>query len=362
MTAFSRVRWDPTCLGYGETRRKRPGEIISKGRPGYARVDYALHTASWTVAATMKKLAYSWERIEGARGLSEGLTHLPRYEPHDTAQFTRQVKKAAKLYGASTAGICKLDRRWLYSENDSDEPVDLPSGVDTAIVIGLEMDWNGVMTSPSITSSAATGNGYSRMAFTAVCLAEFLRDLGWQALPCGNDTALSIPLAIDAGLGELGRNGLLITPKFGPRLRLCKVLTDAPLVPDRPIDFGVRKFCEVCLKCAQTCPSGAISRGEQTFEGPCPSNNSGVLKWYTHAEKCLHFWNRNGGSCLNCIRSCPFNKPLGWIHDAARKAIRGNIGRADAALVKIDDLMQYGFQRDAAGYFWEMDHFIHETD
>ena len=70
-------------------------------------------------------------------------------------------------------------------------------------------------------------------------LAEFIRILGYKAIPMGNDTSLSIPLAIDAGLGELGRHGLLITPEYGPCVRLCKVFTDLPLEPDKPIQFGV---------------------------------------------------------------------------------------------------------------------------
>lgn len=43
-----------------------------------------------------------------------------------------------------------------------------------------------------------------------------------------NDISLSIPLAIEAGLGELGRNGLLITKDFGPCVRLCKIFTTCP--------------------------------------------------------------------------------------------------------------------------------------
>ena len=53
---------------------------------------------------------------------------------------------------------------------------------------------------------------------------------------------ITIPMAVDAGLGELGRNGLLLTEKYGPRVRLCKVFTDLPLEPDEPIDLGPSIF------------------------------------------------------------------------------------------------------------------------
>ena len=202
-------------------------------------------------------------------------------------------------------------------------------------------------TSPSVISAAATGNGYSRMAFTAGCVTRYLTELGWRALPSGNDTGLSIPLAIDAGLGELGRNGLLIAPLYGPRVRLCKVFTDAPLVPDEPISFGVKAFCEVCMKCAEGCPSRSIAQGEMTLSGPTPSNNPGLSKWYTNPDTCLAFWRANGTSCANCIRSCPFNKPAGRIHDFARLLVRARSDPINRALVRMDDFCGYGSREDA---------------
>jgi len=290
MTAFSRVQWDETCIGYG-----KKGGGKTEGKPGYSRVDFAIQSASRVIQS---KVGYSKE--------SESTKDIPLYEPQDISEFTEQVKSAAKLYGAASSGICQLNPLWLYA-NDQGEVIGLPEGVNKAVVIAVEMEREWVALSPTAGGSAASGNGYSKMAFTAACVAEFIRNLGWQALACGNDTALSIPLAIDAGLGECGRNGSLITHKFGPRIRLCKVLTDAPLQVDEPIEFGAVKYCENCLRCAEDCPVQAIPYGERTIEGVCKSNNSGVLKWYTHAEKCLDFWRVNGTSCMNCIKVCPFS-------------------------------------------------------
>lgn len=294
MTVFSRVQWDKTCIGYGNKGMSQE-QIIAKGKPGYSRVDFALQAASRTIQS---KVGYSKEP-KSAKGTN-------RYEPPDVSEFTEQVKSSAKLYGAALVGICQLNSLWLYA-NDQGELVSFPKGVDKAIVIAVEMAREWVALSPTAAGAAASGNGYSKMAFTAACMAEFLQNLGWQAVACGNDTALSIPLAIDAGLGECGRNGSLITQEFGPRVRLCKVFTDAPLQPDEPTEFGVIEFCENCLKCASECPAQAIPYGERAVEGVCPSNNPGVLKWYTHAEKCLNFWRVNGVSCMNCIKSCPFS-------------------------------------------------------
>ena len=365
MTAFRRRQWDPTFPRPDEEPQleefAEPEEISGAPgeRPGYQRPDYALHAASWTLASSFGRYAYSSERPEGARGAR--FDDMPPYQTDDEETLTLYVKKAAKLFGASLVGITELNSLWLYDNEDADDAVatgdqalarrrrELPQNINTAVVMAIEMDYALLSTSPSADASAATGNGYSRMAFTACCLAEFLRNLGFKAASCGNDTALSIPLAIDAGLGELGRNGLLITERFGPRIRLCKVLTDAPLVPDEPTQFGVRRFCKVCKKCAQTCPPGAITEGEMISEGVCKSNNPGILKWYVDVEKCLNFWRHNRTSCANCIRSCPFNKPQHLMHDATRFFIGANSGLIDRALVKIDDALGYGEQRDTKG-------------
>ena len=76
-------------------------------------------------------------------------------------------------------------------------------------------------------------------------IAQYIRNLGYQAIPSMNDTALAIPYALEAGLGEYGRHGLLITPEFGPRLRLGKIFTNLPLERDRPTSFGVEKRTRV---------------------------------------------------------------------------------------------------------------------
>jgi len=219
------------------------------------------------------------------------------------------------------------------------------------IVIAVEMDYEVIKLSPALIAEATPADAYSRMAYVAGRVAHFIRGLGYKAIPSGNDSALNIPLAIDAGLGELGRHGILITEKFGPRVRLCKVFTDLPLIPDKPIEFGVTEFCNSCKRCAEDCPGRAISSGEPTNEGPTVSNNSGAYKWYIDPEKCFQFWGQNdGGGCNNCIRVCPFNKSTGWLHDVSRFIVR-NASWLDPLLVRIDELFGYG-KKVKAEQFW----------
>jgi reductive dehalogenase len=189
------------------------------------------------------------------------------------------------------------------------------------------------------------------MAFTAGLLAEYIRGLGYKAIPCGNDTACSIPIAIDAGLGEIARNGLLITPEFGPRVRLAKVLTDLPLIPDRPIEFGVKAFCLECEKCAKKCPSKSIMFGEPSDKTHNISNREGVMTWHINAETCLNFWADNETDCSNCIRTCPFNKPPGMLHDWVRWGIH-HTPWLNRLFLRGDDLLGYG-KRERPDRFWE---------
>ncbi len=188
------------------------------------------------------------------------------------------------------------------------------------------------------------------MSFLSPSLAKFIASLGYKAIACGNDTTLSVPLAVDAGLGQLGRFGALITPEFGPRVRLCKVITDLPLVPTDPIDFGVTEFCDICQKCAEYCPAQAILYGKRTHKSRIASTNPGLLKWPLDGEKCLRFWYMNGAKtekgmyhidCYQCINVCPFNKIPGIGHDLVRWFVRKKIGAIDRLLLLGDDIFYH---------------------
>jgi reductive dehalogenase len=294
--------------------------------------------------------AWEWDKIFEYPLVPMG----SKINPDNPAGTTRDIKKAAAFFGAGQVGVCKLDRRWLYSAAFPLRDVksmsnEVPDRYQYAIAIAIEMDYQAIGCSPTSPSSAATGLGYSKMAFTAGLLAHYIRGLGYQAVACGNDTACSIPIAIDAGLGELARNGLLITPTHGPRVRLAKVLTDLPLVPDRPIEFGVWDFCMQCEKCAVKCPSQSIRYGKPTDQPNNISNREGLYRWPINAETCLAFWAANGTDCSNCIRSCPFNKPPGWLHDTVRWGIR-NYPRLNPFFLWMDDVCGYGRQKTPGSF------------
>jgi ferredoxin len=68
------------------------------------------------------------------------------------------------------------------------------------------------------------------------------------------------------------------------------------------------------------------------------------------AEKCFKFWAANTCDCGNCVRSCPFNKPEGWLHDGSRWFIQ-RMPELDRLFVKVDDWLGYGEQGDLGAYW-----------
>ncbi len=268
------------------------------------------------------------------KGLPPDLTSAP-VPMANTAEVTDKVKVMAAYAGADKAGMTIVDRRWVFATScrNAEGPgppqtkaivfqkVDQPMETDNELVLPDSVRYAVVMLfvqpralnqigPATLATIASTNQGYSQMGLAAVALAQAIRSLGYVAIPCMNDTTLSVPLAVDAGLGELGRLGYLITPEFGPHVRIAKVLTNLPLVPDPPITFGVTEYCSNCGICAEECPSGAISPDkERSFVPPpstIPCGNPGAHKWYINGKKCLRWWIESGASCSRCMDVCPY--------------------------------------------------------
>lgn len=320
-TAFSRSVWDKDYqerIAAAQSRAKPDNWDTFEGR--------ALTAGAIYVDATAGSFHPNYYGYNGMVRDYGGLFSWD--DPVNQTQFaissrdwmTDRIKKVARFYGADLVGICQIDQRWVYSHfferaTNKHEKLEIP--YKYAIVLGLEMDWTLINQSPGQGASAATALAYSKMAEVSASLAKYIRALGYPAAPSGNDTIQNIPLAIDAGFGEFGRNGLLITPEYGPRLRICKVLTDLPLNVDQPIEFGLHEYCENCHICSRTCPVNAIRNEEPTTEVTSFSNREGILRWPVNVTKCLEYWRENGCDCSNCIAVCPWamHSTRVWLQD-----------------------------------------------
>lgn len=234
------------------------------------------------------------------------------------AENTRRIKKVIGYLGSEACGICLLNQPYVYSHvGRGPEPYGKQIELEHkyAIVFAVEMDTAMIASAPRAPVIVETGKKYVEAARISITAALLIRRLGYPArahIAGSNYQAILPPLGWKAGLGELGRLGILITRKFGPRARLGLVTTDLPLTPDRPKALGIQDFCQKCKKCARNCPAQAIPYGDKTEE-------NGVLKWVLNREECYHFWRKAGTDCAVCIYVCPYSKPVNIFHDSIRK-------------------------------------------
>jgi epoxyqueuosine reductase QueG len=141
-------------------------------------------------------------------------------------------------------------------------------------------------------------------------------------------------VARDAGLGEIGRIGILMAPELGPRVRLGVLTTNLPLIPDSRFDGNsMLDFRTFCKKCAENCPSQSIPIDART-------EIEGAFRWRIQADTCFRFWNAIGTDCGVCMAVCPYSHPDHWSHHAIHWAAHRS-GVARRLALKMDDLF-YG--------------------
>jgi reductive dehalogenase len=339
--------------------------------PGYTQLERALAVAGFSSARQQLGGGSMEAPNNGVSSWKQEMLAKNKYQFDSPEEAALAVKSAARLYGALRCGITKRDKRWDYEpiydasiERELRWEKDFPFEPKTVIVILVEMDYHTMAAAPSWMQDATVGDAYAYAIKTAGQLTIFLRQLGYQAVASMNDLGINAPYAIAAGLGEGGRNGQIITPKQGPRVRISKVYTDfEPVETDKPRTFGVASFCLNCKRCADSCPSKAITFGDQSWEPTYSTDpnyiwhaSRGVLKFHNDAKKCAKFWIDNDGSCGNCIASCPYNKPDFWHHrlvDAQNVLAPGPV---HAFMREMDIFFGYGKVDDPERVrkFWKM--------
>lgn len=309
----------PENLEPDEEFRKRPG-LLSKGSLYYDPVMFASSEASFYAVEQFKN------SVTG-KPLGESL-NLNRKE------ITQYIKHWAKKIGAIDIGITALKDYHIYSHTgrgpDYGKEINLTHKF--AIAFTVEMNFDFTASGPQAPIVMESGQQYMNAGAIAVQLAAFIRNIGHEARAHidANYQVICPLVAKDAGLGELGRMGLLMTPKHGPRVRIGVVTTDLPLITDRIYeDPSLIEFCKKCKKCADTCPSRAIPFDDrQIIEG--------VKRWQISQEKCFQFWCTAGTDCGRCMAVCPYSHPNNLMHRIIRFGIKNNFIFSRLALVMDD--------------------------
>ncbi|MCH7608691.1 MAG: 4Fe-4S dicluster domain-containing protein [Chloroflexi bacterium] len=258
-----------------------------------------------------------------------GAVNPDRAPVSDPAVLTAHIKRVARYLGASDVGIMRVQPQFLYSggrypdDGTAAGASAPPATAETttarypyAIALIYAWDYEMGRAHRHRIGDIAYHFGAEHLRTTYSNLASYIREMGYSV---ATRVATSMPVALAAGLGEMGRHGMLITERFGARVHLGDpILTDMPLVTDEPIDIGVTDFCQVCKKCANTCPTNSITtKGKEVING--------VEKFKINWETCyrlrphvMDYWD----ICLTCVTVCPYTKPDVWWRTVAIKAIK----------------------------------------
>ena len=202
---------------------------------------------------------------------------------------SQDIKAAAKRMGADIVGIGSIDR-WSTAPIQMDPKQIMPKA-KSIIALGFRVlrgSLRGVEEGTYFSNYSAMGYGgitYLYMPMTVINLSKMIEDAGYEAVPMGHqsdwraidnsgymkenfsrpvapgkaapDVMINLRIAgFLCGLGEIGYSKMLLTPEFGPRVRVGIVITELELEPDPIIEPGT--LCNRCMACVRECPGGCI--------------------------------------------------------------------------------------------------------
>jgi epoxyqueuosine reductase QueG len=203
--------------------------------------------------------------------------------------LTARVKELAIREGADLVGVAGVAS--FTNAPQEHRPENILRRARSVVVMVLHLLEGGLETAPSREYSITyivANRELNRLAFQ---VARFLEREGYRALQVPASTQI-------AGLGVLGKNSLLLSEKYGPRMRLVSVITDAPLEADEPLGLDLCKDCDRCL---QACPSQAL-KGDGVVDKP-------VCDAY-HVSTGERLQLEDGEQiCGVCVRICPIGEP-----------------------------------------------------
>jgi epoxyqueuosine reductase len=309
----------------------RPGDAPIPAHPTesrYPRIVPLVILDYGSVAARFRQMRYVgldllkaiFEMVRGARAIRRnpqlGKTRID-------AAVLAELEAYARTLGVADVGYTRVDPRHIFRGFRVLYP--------NAIVFAIEMDREKIRTAPSIPSFIEVFRTYLEVGRAVNQIADFLRERGFNACagPAVGGEVNYIPVARDAGLGEIGKNGLLITRANGPRVRLATVYTDIENLPfgERRAEFAwIPDYCETCNACVENCPADAIYRQPVTAPTGGPT--------FVDHTKCAKPFSEDNG-CTLCIRHCPFSFAdhdlLKDIYDGRRQRRAGTSREAASA-------------------------------
>ncbi len=216
----------------------------------------------------------------------------------DIDEAVNLITDFASSAGADLIGFTRIKDNFVFNKTKIKHKF--------AVVMCVEMDFDRIATAPEAPSGIEVLRCYWRLGRIVCKVAEFIRFLGYSATAhhprsfVGQPpTILHTGAALEAGLGEIGRHGLLITEEYGPRIRVATVTTDLRLPQNNKKKFGVDEFCKTCTICIDNCEGAAIPQKKEKVRG--------FMKYTIDPYKCLPYFAKYDG-CNVCVSKCAFNK------------------------------------------------------
>jgi len=270
----------------------------------------------------------------------------------DAGRNADNLKGAAYYLSADAVGLSRVPEWAWYSHDAGGNPIPPyhANGVSLLLDQGHETmegasgdDWISV---------AQSMRAYLRFSLLGGVLAEQIRRLGYSARVHSvlDGDVLQPPLLLLSGLGEVSRIGeVILNPFLGPRLKSGVVTTSMPMAHDKPIDFGLQRFCSACNKCARECPSGAITAGPKLMY-------NGYEIWKSDAEKCARYrlTNSAGGMCGRCMKTCPWNLEGLFAEEPFRRLAMAAPWAA-RAIAELDDRAGRGSINAVKKWWWDIE-------
>ncbi|MEM8948855.1 MAG: reductive dehalogenase [Pseudomonadota bacterium] len=270
----------------------------------------------------------------------------------DPTKAAELIKATSYFLGVDAVGIsCCPDWTW-YSHDAAGQPIDPPHDQAISMVIDQGFETMEGASGDDWISVAQSMRAYLRFSLLGGVVARQLRNLGYKAKAHSvmDGEVLQPPLLLLSGLGEVSRIGeVILNPYLGPRLKSGAVTTDLPMAHDKPIDFGLQRFCESCNKCARECPSGAITAGPKLMF-------NGYEIWKSDSQKCATYriTTPGGAMCGRCMKTCPWNLE-GILADSAFRWTAMNLPAMAPALAKLDDMLDRGSLNPVKKWWWDLE-------
>lgn len=179
-----------------------------------------------------------------------------------------------------------------------------------ALVVVQEMNRDSINMAPKIEAGIEVTNVYNSLGIITNDIANWIKKR--YNIECMANHPLgglvdTVPLAEKAGLGIIGRNGMLLTREYGPRCRISPIFIDRKLFDytDNSDHYWMKEFCKKCGKCMRSCPTQAIYKEPKlsvSYNGEAEDRYESYDR-----ERCFISFSATMG-CAVCIQCCPFSQ------------------------------------------------------